>query len=106
MSYEDVRFCDRCYLGAEGTTDDPYAAPLLAGDFTGLPPAAILAAEVDVIADDSRRYAARLDAAGVPADLEVAPGLPHGFLRARHMSPSAGRAFAWICQRTRALLRD
>ena len=105
MNYEDVRYCDRLYLGGAGTTDDPFAAPLLADDFAGLPPAAILAAELDVIADDSRRYAACLEAAGVAAELEVASGLPHGFLRARHMSPAAGRAFAWICDRTGALLR-
>jgi acetyl esterase len=106
MSYEDVRYCDRLYLGGAGTTEDPYAAPLLAGDLSGLPPAAILAAELDVIADDSRLYATALEAAGVAAELEVAPGLPHGFLRARHMSPAAGRAFTWLCDRTAALLRD
>jgi acetyl esterase len=105
MSYDDVRFCDRLYLGGAGTTDDPYAAPILAGELSGLPPAAILAAELDVIADDSRLYAAALEAAGVAAALEVAPGLPHGFLRARHMSPAAGRAFTWLCDRTAALLR-
>ena len=48
--------------------------PLLADDVSSLPPAAILAAEVDPIRPDAERYAARLAEAGVPAALEVAAG--------------------------------
>ncbi len=106
LSAEEIRFALRGYLGESGTTDDPYAAPLLAGDFSGLPPAAILAAEYDPLAADAEAYAARLAEAGVPLDFELAPGIVHGFLRARRTSPAAARAFTWLCDRARALLGD
>ncbi len=104
FSNEEVRVARRIYLGGDGTTDDPRAAPLLAGDFSNLPAAAILAAELDPVAADARAYDERLTRAGVRVELEVGAGLVHGFLRARRMSPAAGRAFEWLCVRTQRLL--
>ncbi len=71
---------------------------------TGLPPAAILTAEADPLLADAERYAQVPAAAGVPTDLEVAKGVVHGFLRARHISPESGRAFAWLCDAARRWL--
>jgi acetyl esterase len=104
LSKEEISLARRTYLGGDGTTDDPLAAPLLAGNLSGLPAAAVLAAGLDPLAADARAYEARLTEAGGAAELEVADGLVHGFLRARHMSSAAGRAFDWLCTRTRNLL--
>lgn len=101
LEAEEIRFAIRCYAGAEALPDDPRAAPLLAGAFSGLPPAAILAAEADPLRADAERYAAALRAAGVAVDLELARGVVHGFLRARRESPESGRAFAWLCAAAR-----
>lgn len=84
---------------------DPEHLPLLAVDFTGLPAAAILAADVDPLRDDATAYAAALRAAGVPALLRNDAQLVHGWLRARHSSRRAARAFAAFCAAVATLLR-
>lgn len=55
----------------------PYASPLLAPDLRGLPPAAVLVNQYDPLRDDGERYAARLRAAGVAAELIHAKGHVH-----------------------------
>ncbi|MNL73820.1 Carboxylesterase NlhH [compost metagenome] len=57
--------------------------PLLATDFSGLPPAWIAVAQFDPLRDDGVLYAERLNAAGVTATLYYGEGLVHGCLRAR-----------------------
>ena len=87
--YEGVRFA----RGVKGGAD---AWPLLAADFDGLPPTVLFPAECDPLADDAELYAARLRAAGVPAEVITGRGLVHGHLRARHMSSAAGAHFRTI----------
>jgi acetyl esterase/lipase len=71
----------RAYLGElHGTADVPaYAAPARAEDLSGLPPAYIHVGGVDVFVHENIDYASRLLAAGVPTELHVFPGAPHGF---------------------------
>jgi len=97
LAADELRFAIRGYSGGDALPADPRAVPLLAEDFSGLPPAAILAAEADLLLADAERYAAALAAAGVPVDFEVAKGVVHGFLRARRASPESARGFAWLC---------
>ena len=61
----------------------PYAMPLLAADFSGLPKALIAVAQFDPLRDDGLLYAEHLQAAGVNAVLYPGKGLVHGCLRAR-----------------------
>lgn len=89
----------RLYLGREeGEVDrhDFRLHPGMAGDVTGLCPAFLTSAELDPLADDAPAYAEKLTAAGVTATAIVEPGLMHGWLRARAMSPRAADAFARI----------
>lgn len=66
--------------GASGGADvSPYAAPARATDLTGLPPAYIDVGDLDIFRDEDVDYARRLLAAGVPTELHVFPGCPHGF---------------------------
>jgi acetyl esterase len=58
---------------------DAYAAPLLAGDRSGLPPAFIVVAQFDVLRDEGLAYAERLREAGVAVETLVHPGMVHGF---------------------------
>jgi acetyl esterase/lipase len=104
LDAEEIRFAIRGYTGRDALPADPRAVPLLAGDFAGLPPAAVLAAEADPLLPDAERYAAALRAAGVPVDFEVAKGVVHGFLRARRMSPESARGFSWLCDAARRRL--
>ena len=94
----------KAYLGGAGATDDPHAAPLLAGDFHGLPPAYIMAVEHDPLRADAEIYARRLAENAVPVDLKIESGLVHGCLRARSLSPGAAAAFDAVCAATRRLV--
>ncbi len=76
---------------------DPELMPLLAADFSGLPPAFVVTADIDPLRDDGLEYVNRLRAAGVPARYRNEPQLVHGYLRARHMSSRAAQSFAAIC---------
>jgi acetyl esterase len=67
-------------------------APANAADFTGLPPAYIATAEHDPLRDDGARYAELLGAAGVPAQLDNAPTLVHGFVSVALVVPAAAEA--------------
>jgi acetyl esterase len=104
LAADEIRFAIRGYSGDDALPADPRAVPLLAEDFSGLPHAAILAAEADLLLGDAERYAAALQAAGVPVDFEVAKGVVHGFLRARRMSPESARGFTWLCEAARRRL--
>ncbi|MFD9795232.1 alpha/beta hydrolase [Streptomyces sp. NPDC059070] len=58
---------------------DPLAAPLLATDVCGLPPALVLVAGLDPLCDEGEAYAHRLRAAGVPARSVRVDGALHIF---------------------------
>jgi acetyl esterase/lipase len=71
----------RSYLGTEPGGDDvpAYAAPARADDLAGLPPTWIGVGALDVFRDEDIDYATRLLGAGIPTELHVYPGAPHGF---------------------------
>jgi acetyl esterase len=82
LSSSDVDCYHALYL--RGTPQPgPYAMPLIATDFSRLPPAFIAVAQFDPLRDDGVLYAERLNAAGVTATLYPGEGLVHGCLRAR-----------------------
>lgn len=68
------------YLGALAGGEVPaQAAPARATDLSGLPPAQIVVGALDGFLDEDVDYAMRLTHAGVPTELMVFPGAPHGF---------------------------
>jgi len=71
----------------------PYAMPLLAKDFGGLPKAFIAVAQFDPLRDDGMLYAERLQAAGVATVLYPGKGLVHGCLRARRQVAEVDRLY-------------
>ncbi len=72
---ESLPIAARLYLGGQPPTH-PIASPLYA-DLRGLPPLIIHASDHEIVRDDSVRFAAKAQAAGVPVQLKVWPGLPH-----------------------------
>ena len=70
----------RCYLGnLYGTDDVPYtAAAARAEDLSGLSDAYVCVGGADGFRDEDITYAMRLYGAGVPTELHVYPGAPHG----------------------------
>ncbi len=93
LTLQDVLFYKDIRHGAPPPGGDPTVSPLQDRDFTGLPPTLAISAECDPLADDARDYAARLTAAGVPAQWVQEPGLVHGYLRARATVPRAAASF-------------
>jgi acetyl esterase/lipase len=79
-SRESNEFGWRCYLGELYGSDDipPYAAAARATDLRGLPPALVIVGGADGFRDEDIEYALRLGQAGVPPELHVLPGAPHG----------------------------
>lgn len=63
--------------GGDGTPE--YAAPMLARDFSGLPPAYVEVEEFDCLHDEGTAYARALSGAGVETQLEDVSGTFHGF---------------------------
>jgi acetyl esterase/lipase len=86
----------RAYLGRDPGGDDipKYAAPARETDLAGLPKTFIGVGTLDVFRDEDIDYALRLLAAGVPTELHVYPGAPHGF---ETITPTVGVAVR--CQR-------
>lgn len=56
-----------------------YAAPLLARDFSDLPPAYVEVEGFDCLHDEGIAYAEALDTAGVEVQVENVRGTFHGF---------------------------
>ncbi len=88
------------YAKREHDLADPDLAVLRADNLGGLPPAYVATCELDPLRDDGTRYAERLREAGVPVILEDWPGMIHGFLLMRTVTPAAeeliGRVTAFL----------
>lgn len=76
LSRTDAELVSSVYLdGADPTS--LYLSPLLAEDLTALPPAHLISAEFDLLRDDARLYAERLQDSGVPATYSLGEGHVH-----------------------------
>lgn len=75
------------YLG--DTAHAPLARIGGTPDLANLPPATVITAQFDPLRDEGMAYAARLAAAGVPVDAEIAPGMIHGFFSMFQAVPDA-----------------
>ncbi|MGH3249784.1 MAG: alpha/beta hydrolase [Trebonia sp.] len=93
-TYDDNYTAWHAVLGDQFGTGDvsPVAAPARLTDFAGLAPAYLEVGDLDIFRDETIAYAARLATAGVPIELHVHPGAPHGWERFAPKSDSAQRA--------------
>lgn len=78
----------RAYLGDSTDPREPLASPLFA-DLSGLPPLLIQVGDRETVLDDSRNFAAKARAAGVPVELEVWDGMIHVFQQFASELPEA-----------------
>ncbi len=80
LTREDLVWFWGHYLGGMTPGPDGYAAPLLAADVSGLPPALVITAEFDPLRDEGRAWVSRLALAGVCTELAEYSGVTHNFV--------------------------
>lgn len=97
QSTEATRKYRLAYMPDPATHGDPYACPLMAENYGGLPPALVHVAEIDAARDEGKLYAERMAAAGVEVTYRVAERMTHSFMRARFNGPAARAEFDFIC---------
>ncbi|MFK7943520.1 MAG: alpha/beta hydrolase [Paracoccaceae bacterium] len=98
LTTADVRAYRHLRENSPGDAANADFSPLRAKDFSTAPPCFVSVAEFDPLRDDGLAYVERLADAGVAGEAVIEDQLPHGHLRARHMSARAGAAFETICK--------
>jgi acetyl esterase/lipase len=95
-THEDNRIAWDAVLGDRRGTENvsPVAAPARLTDFRGLAPAYFDVGDLDIFRGEDIAYAQGLALAGVPIELHVHPGAPHGWERFAPNAASARRAHA------------
>jgi acetyl esterase len=91
----------KLYVSNESDAQNPYAAPILAADLRGLPPAFIITAEYDPLRDEGRAYADRLREAEVPVVYANYEGMIHGFFNMWSSVEHGRVAIAEVCRELR-----
>jgi len=83
LTKQGMLFFWAAYLGGEDrlSTAGAHASPARAASVQGLPPTLTLVSQADVLRDEGVQFHARLAAAGVHSELEVALGQVHGFIK-------------------------
>jgi acetyl esterase len=79
LNTEDMPWAIEQYLNSEDECFNPYVSPILAKDFSNLPPAYIITAGYDILRDEGHAYAAKLEKAGVPVTVRCYKEFTHGF---------------------------
>jgi acetyl esterase len=78
------------YYGADPS--NPYALPMKATSLQGLPPATVVAAEIDPLESEGKAYADKLRQAGVKVDYKLYKGVTHEFFGMGAVVPEAKEA--------------
>jgi acetyl esterase len=88
LSVEMMKWFWDQYLTSPEDGLHPYASPLLAKDFSNLPPALVQIAEFDILRDEGRRYAEAMQQAGNDVQLSLKKGMIHGYLVLSMVAPT------------------
>jgi acetyl esterase len=80
LTKDSIAFFRGCYLPHREDWLDWRASPLLAKDLSRLPPALVLTAGFDPLADEGRAYAERLAAEGAEVVYRAYEDMVHGFI--------------------------
>ncbi len=95
LTRADMERCWGFYLDGAGE-DDPDAAPLLATDWDGLPPAWIAVAGQDPLRDDGLALVQALQEAGMPVESFIFEDMVHGFARWGGVVDAARQLLTWL----------
>lgn len=92
LSTKQIAWFVENYLPSGTDAADPLVSPYRAFSLSGLPPALVNVAGFDPLRDDGLAYATALLEAGVPARVDLEPGMVHGYLSYTGVSPSCLKA--------------
>ena len=76
----------------------PMASVAQHADYSELPPAVVVTAELDILRDEGEALALRLQQAGVPAQLIRAQGMIHGFASFSTLVQAVSQCLAQACE--------
>ena len=79
LSAEGMKWFFKYYLAKPEDGNNPRLSILQATDLKGLPPATVIAAEIDPLLSEGKAFADKLKAAGVPVTYQVYKGVTHEF---------------------------
>ena len=96
LSGASLRWFQEHYLGTAAQAEDVRVSPLRTERLEGVAPALIITAEFDVLADQGRAYALRLEQAGIPVVFRPFPGMLHDFVTLPGRFTEARTAIGWI----------
>jgi acetyl esterase len=96
LTRDDMRWFLGHYAAQTSDLVHPDLAPVLAEDLSGLPRAYIATCELDPLRDEGATYAERLRDAGVDVTHEDWPGMIHGFMLMRTVTPAASELIGHV----------
>jgi acetyl esterase len=105
LTRDTMRWFWHHYINDPKDAVQPYASPLRARDFSGLPPALVVTAEYDPLRDEGERYADKLRAAGTSCVLSRWRGMNHGFFFWVGLVDKADEAMAETCAWLRGIFQ-
>ena len=92
------------YLQGNSHDANPYAIPMVAKDFSGLPPAIVITAQYDPLLSDGEQYAALLHRDKVPVLYREFEGMIHGFFTNMAVTPTAKVAIDFVAAELKRLI--
>jgi acetyl esterase/lipase len=97
LNLDGMRWYWDLYLQSPADASNPYAAPLVAENLKGLPPALVITAEYDPLCDEGEAFARRLRDAGVATTCRRYDGMIHGFFGMTAVLDKGKQAMAEAC---------
>lgn len=94
LTARTMDFYENTYLRSDDDRRDTRASPLLAGDFSGLPPAHVATGGFDPLRDEGEAYARKMADAGVSVSLRRHSTMVHPFVNAVGATPLARAALS------------
>jgi acetyl esterase len=93
------------YLRSDKDLVNPYAVPHSAADLSNLPPTILITAEFDVLREDGKEYARKLEISGNSVTYKDFPGMIHGFFNCQKYIDDAVALREYIAENVLKILK-
>jgi acetyl esterase len=93
------------YLDNDSNLVNPYAVPHSAKDLSDLPPTILITAEFDVLREDGKEYARKLELSGNSVSYKDFPGMIHGFFNYKKYIDDAMALREYIAENVLKILK-